>query len=141
MSLRSAVEELRGLITEADEFDGDSDQLDEDNELDEVTKHYPFAHKGSLGPGPEGRKFGSRSTEFMWHCKCPGGKCVCNRKSKATGKMLKKSWTVNKERKSKYDRQYKLWRAAKERKGKYAKTDKAVRKSPPPTSPHIGAGD
>jgi hypothetical protein len=122
MSLRSAIEDLRGLITEADEFeDEDTEQLDEDVEagpVDEVTKHYPMAHKNSLGPGPKGRKFGGGDTEFMWHCKCPGGKCTCNRKSALTGKMLRKSWTVDKERKARYDKMYKAWRAKKERKGK-----------------------
>ena len=77
----------------------------------------------------------------MWHCRCPGGECKCDRLSQSTGKMLSKSWTVNKERKAKYDRMYKEWRAKKERKGKYAKTDTDVRRKPPPTSPHVGHPD
>lgn len=142
MLLRSSVAELRRLVAEADESDDDTEQLyEEAAPVAEVTKHYPMTHKNSLGPGPKGRKFGGSETRFMWHCKCPGGNCRCDRQSPTTGKKVSKSWTVNKERKAKYDRMYKAWRAKKERKGKYAKTDKDVRKAEPPTSPHVGSGN
>jgi len=136
MSLKAAIDELRNLIDEADGSSGDVD------DLDEVTKYYPMAYKNSLGPGPKGRKFGGGNIEKgeQWSCKCPNGNCVCNRKGKS-GKMLRKSWTVNKERKAKYDKMYKDWRAKKERTGKYAKTDQDVRDAKPPVSPHIGAKD
>jgi hypothetical protein len=137
-TMKSMIAELRSLLAEADAV-----EETESAEMDEVTKYYPMAHKNSLGPGPKGRKFGGGNIEKgeVWSCKCPGGKCVCNRKSKSSGKMLKKTWTVNKERKAKYDKMYKDWRAKKERTGKYAKTDADVRKAAPPVSPHIGAKD
>lgn len=139
--MKSMIAELRSLLAEADELAEPTEEPTE--ELDEVTKYYPMAYKNSLGPGPKGRKFGGGSIEKgeMWHCKCPGGKCVCNRPSTVTGKMLKKSWTVNKERKAKYDKMYKDWRAEKEGTGKYAKTDQDVRDAKPPVSPHVGAKD
>lgn len=141
--MKDMIAELRSLLTEADETEtNEGDELDAvADALSEVTKFYPMAHKNSLGPGPKGRKFGGDDTENMWHCKCPGGKCTCNRKSKATGKMLRKSWTVNKERKAKYDAMYKQWRAEKEGRGKYAKTDQDVRDAKPPVSPHVGSSN
>ena len=134
--MKSLIAELRSLLAEVDEL------AEPTEELDEVTKYYPMVYKNSLGPGPKGRKFGGGNIEKgeVWSCKCPGGKCVCNRKGKS-GKMLTKKWTVNKERKAKYDRMYRDWRAEKEGTGKYAKTDDDVRRAKPPVSPHIGAKD
>lgn len=141
--MKDMIADLRRLIHEADEAVTDDPAVVTTNEeeLDEVTKFYPMAHKNSLGPGPKGRKFGGGDTATMWHCKCPGGNCTCNRKSAATGKMLKKTWTVNKERKARYDKMYKDWRAKQERKGKYAKTDQNVRDAKPPVSPHVGSSN
>jgi len=114
MSLRSVVDELRELISEADSSEAEG--------LDEVTKNFPFMRYNPLGtresggglygkvrehpvevPSPKGPV---RKANFMWHCKCPGGNCKCDRLSAITGKMLTKKWTVNKKKKAAYDKAY-----------------------------------
>lgn len=110
-SVRSLVEEVRGIL-DLDQEDG---VLSETKKLmgkfKKGTKHNPFKRvkKGKgLGPGPRGSTAVPGKKRNYWKCRCQSYKCLC-RGSENEKKIVK----IGRSYKSSYNIAYRKWRKKK----------------------------
>jgi hypothetical protein len=104
MRIHAMLNQLRSLISEADEAESSAALIQEKD-----SKHWPFKSKAHLGPGPRG---GENDKTDNWECNCSSYNCTCkgigpNNKGKTRKVRINKSY------KAAYNKEYKKWRKAK----------------------------